>query len=74
MPAEPALLPPTEREAVLQEVRRALSRKMDQLCRGTREAGECAGDGDTGGGACSGCPRHALWHIYDTLDTLARAR
>ena len=68
------LFPPTEREATLQETRSAITAEMDRLCRATREAGECAGDGDVTAGACMGCPRHALTHINGVLDRLARTR
>ena len=72
------LFPPTERERVLSEVRSALTAEMDRLCRATREACECDGDGDIHafppGGACMGCPRHAGPHITRVLDRLARGR
>jgi len=65
----PALFPPTEREATLAQVRRAMTVEMNRLCRATRESYECAAEEP---GECDACPRHALPHIAGVLDELAR--
>lgn len=73
------LFPPTEREAVLAEVRAAITDHLAGMCRATREACECCNGGmgdheykDSHGEGCHGCPVDRGRDVLAVLDRLAR--